>query len=229
MHARSFNGLPLKTTFLQPLAWLTSGSLDFIRCWISCHVLYEYLLSAVSLVVPLSIIYISLCLFLFFCADCPRFCVSLVCGPQPERDDIAFQLTAHFDTNWVIRNSKLNKEWGTEEGASTRKFPFQRQQPFTVEIFTSPSAYVVSRAGFGYSFGNGLITCSLLVTLLENESIKNLHFDLSRTDCHRWQSPLRVCSSRVFLGGWHSSDYGWRHGQHDRIQKCSDLSDVPFH
>ena len=79
-----------------------------------------------------------------FLCNCPRFCVSLVCGPQPERDDIAFQLTTHFDTSWVVRNSKLNKEWGAEEGAAARNFPFQRQQPFTIEIFTSPSSYVVS-------------------------------------------------------------------------------------
>lgn len=86
-------------------------------------------------------------LFYSFCAvPCPRFCVSLVCGPQPERDDIAFQLTAHFDTEWLIRNSKLAKEWGAEEGASTRKFPFERERPFIIEIFTSPSAYLVSQS-----------------------------------------------------------------------------------
>ena len=73
-----------------------------------------------------------------------RFCVGLVCGPQPERDDFAFRLTAHFDTNWVVRNSKLNKEWGEEEGAATAKFPFRSQQPFKIEIFTSPSTYLVS-------------------------------------------------------------------------------------
>jgi hypothetical protein len=69
----------------------------------------------------------------------------LVCGPQPELGDIAFQLTSHFDTNWVIRNTKINNEWGDEEGTTTRKFPFKRLQPFVIEIFNSPSSYLVSR------------------------------------------------------------------------------------
>ncbi|XP_032796210.2 galectin-4 isoform X1 [Daphnia magna] len=109
-----------------------------------------------------------------------RFCVSLVCGPQPELSAIAFQLTAHFDTNWVIRNSKLNKEWGVEEGSATRKFPFQRLQPFQLEIFTSPSCYVVAIDGnhyceyshrVSYSQANTLqITGDVQVSMIEFKS-----------------------------------------------------------
>lgn len=86
--------------------------------------------------------FIAVCAY--FVCHLSRFCVSLVCGQQRELGDIAFQLTSHFDTNWVIRNSKLNKEWGVEEGTTTHKFPFKRLQPFKIEIFTSPSSYLVS-------------------------------------------------------------------------------------
>ncbi|XP_046455752.1 galectin-4-like isoform X1 [Daphnia pulex] len=109
-----------------------------------------------------------------------RFCVSLVCGQQRELGDIAFQLTSHFDTNWVIRNSKLNKEWGVEEGTTTHKFPFKRLQPFKIEIFTSPSSYLITVDGnhhceyihrVSYSEANTLqITGDVQVSMIEFRS-----------------------------------------------------------
>jgi hypothetical protein len=87
-------------------------------------------------------LFIAVCAY--YVCHLSRFCVSLVCGQQRELGDIAFQLTSHFDTSWVIRNSKLNKEWGVVEGTTTHKFPFKRLQPFKIEIFTSPSSYLVS-------------------------------------------------------------------------------------
>ncbi|XP_046657821.1 galectin-4-like isoform X1 [Daphnia pulicaria] len=109
-----------------------------------------------------------------------RFCVSLVCGQQRELGDIAFQLTSHFDTSWVIRNSKLNKEWGVEEGTTTHKFPFKRLQPFKIEIFTSPSSYLITVDGnhhceyihrVSYSEANTLqITGDVQVSMIEFRS-----------------------------------------------------------
>jgi hypothetical protein len=98
----------------------------------------------------------------------------LICGPQPELGDIAFRLTSHFDTNWVIRNAKINKEWGVEEGTTTHKFPFKRLQPFKIEIFTSPSSYLVSHGPY--------IVHQLIA----------VHFNLARgflsVLCHVWYS-----------------------------------------
>lgn len=99
----------------------------------------------------------------YFVCLLSRFCVSLVCGPQPELGDIAFQLTSHFDTNWVIRNTKINKEWGDEEGTTTRKFPFKRLQRFIIEIFISPSSYLVSRC---WNIVHQLVIVQLCIVIL---------------------------------------------------------------
>lgn len=72
-----------------------------------------------------------------------RFAVSLLCGPQPDRASVAFQFSPRFDTEWAIRNAKINREWGEEEGETLSKFPFSSQQSFKLEIFTSPEAYLV--------------------------------------------------------------------------------------
>lgn len=72
-----------------------------------------------------------------------RFAVSLLCGPQPDRASVAFTFSPRFDLGWAIRNAKINREWGEEEGESLSKFPFCSEQPFTLEIFASPDAYLV--------------------------------------------------------------------------------------
>lgn len=82
--------------------------------------------------------------------NCNRFAVSLLCGPQPDRASVAFQFSPRFDTGWAIRNAKLNREWGEEEGESLSMFPFCSEQPFTLEIFLSPEAYLVAVDGHHY-------------------------------------------------------------------------------
>jgi len=81
---------------------------------------------------------------------CIRFNVSLVCGPQPDKADIAFQLNPRFDVEWVVRNSKVKKQWGTEEATATTAFPFHDLEPFQLEIFVSPSSYLVAINGQHY-------------------------------------------------------------------------------
>jgi len=81
---------------------------------------------------------------------CTRFNASLICGPQPDKADIALQLNPRFDVEWVVRNSKIKKHWGTEEAAATTAFPFRDSEPFQIEIFTSPSSYLVAINGKHY-------------------------------------------------------------------------------
>lgn len=117
-------------------------------------------------------LFIAVCAY--FVCHLSRFCVSLVCGQQRELGDIAFQLTSHFDTNWVIRNSKLNKEWGVEEGTTTHKFPFKRLQPFKIEIFTSPSSYLVSHCP------NNVVHQQLIIAMHVRLAMGFLFFGVSR-------------------------------------------------
>ena len=79
----------------------------------------------------------------YWFSNIDRFNVSLVCGPQPDKADIAFQLNPRFDVEWVVRNSKVKKQWGTEEATATTAFPFHDLEPFQLEIFVSPSSYLV--------------------------------------------------------------------------------------
>ena len=86
-----------------------------------------------------------------------RFNASLICGPQPDKADIALQLNPRFDVEWVVRNSKIKKHWGTEEAAATTAFPFRDSEPFQIEIFTSPSSYLVSKPWPHLNFIRSLI------------------------------------------------------------------------
>lgn len=90
-----------------------------------------------------------------------RFNVSLLCGPQPDRANVAFQLAVQFDTHWVTRNTRISKEWGEEEGTMPRKFPFSSQKQFVIELFTSNSAFFVSTVSCSFLPG-----CMFLISAI---------------------------------------------------------------
>lgn len=56
-----------------------------------------------------------------------RFHINLCSG-----SDIAFHLNPRFDENVVVRNTKINSSWGSEERSMPRKMPFIRGQSFSV-------------------------------------------------------------------------------------------------
>ncbi|XP_036078623.1 galectin-9 isoform X3 [Rousettus aegyptiacus] len=58
-----------------------------------------------------------------------RFHINLCSG-----SDIAFHLNPRFDENVVVRNTKINSFWGSEERSMPRKMPFIRGQSFSVWI-----------------------------------------------------------------------------------------------
>ncbi|XP_039741999.1 galectin-9 isoform X2 [Pteropus medius] len=58
-----------------------------------------------------------------------RFHINLCSG-----SDIAFHLNPRFDENVVVRNTKINSSWGSEERSLPRKMPFIRGQSFSVWI-----------------------------------------------------------------------------------------------
>ncbi|XP_075701106.1 uncharacterized protein LOC142665315 isoform X2 [Rhinoderma darwinii] len=59
--------------------------------------------------------------------------------------DIAFHLNPRFDEkpNVVVRNSMIRGQWGREE-RQCPKFPFQRGQPFKIQILFEPDQYKVA-------------------------------------------------------------------------------------
>lgn len=59
----------------------------------------------------------------------PRFHINLCSGK-----DIAFHLNPRFDEYAVVRNTKINDLWGTEERSLNRRMPFVQGQSFLVRL-----------------------------------------------------------------------------------------------
>ncbi|XP_035889263.1 galectin-9-like [Phyllostomus discolor] len=71
-----------------------------------------------------------------------RFHINLRSG-----SDIAFQINSHFDENSVVRNTRINGSWGTEETYLPGSMPFSRGQNFTVRIMCEVTGYKVAVNG----------------------------------------------------------------------------------
>lgn len=72
--------------------------------------------------------------------NCKRWSIDLKNG-----DQIVFHLNPRFDENpnAIVRNSMLQGRWGAEERTAS-KFPFQKGQPFMLQIFVEPEHYRVA-------------------------------------------------------------------------------------
>ncbi|RZC39200.1 Gal-bind lectin domain containing protein, partial [Asbolus verrucosus] len=75
-----------------------------------------------------------------------RFAVNLTCGRSPT-SDIAFHLNPRLQQHYVVRNSRLNGQWGEEETTSPIKFDFERNKKFNLSIFIGEGEFLVSLDG----------------------------------------------------------------------------------
>ncbi|XP_072346390.1 galectin-9C-like isoform X2 [Scyliorhinus torazame] len=72
-----------------------------------------------------------------------RFTINLKTGYS---DNIALHINQRFDENAVVRNSRINQNWGTEE-RNLPLLPFVPGQTFEVLIVVQPNCYKVSVNG----------------------------------------------------------------------------------
>lgn len=78
----------------------------------------------------------------------PRFSVNLTCGKNPSASpDYAFHFNPRLEQRYMVRNSRLNGQWGNEETTSIVKFDFERNKKFLLNIFISQSEFLVSLNG----------------------------------------------------------------------------------
>ncbi|XP_028376757.1 galectin-9-like [Phyllostomus discolor] len=68
-----------------------------------------------------------------------RFHINLRSG-----SDIAFQINSCFNKNSVVRNTRINGSWGTEETYLPGSMPFSRGQGFSVGIMCEDTGYKVA-------------------------------------------------------------------------------------
>ncbi|KAF6094589.1 galectin 9 [Phyllostomus discolor] len=71
-----------------------------------------------------------------------RFHINLRSG-----SDIAFQINSRFNENSVVRNTRINGSWGTEETYLPGSMPFSRGQGFSVWIMCEDTGYKVAVNG----------------------------------------------------------------------------------
>nr|XP_015834566.1 PREDICTED: galectin-8 isoform X2 [Tribolium castaneum] len=77
---------------------------------------------------------------------CSRFAVNLTCGKSPTAD-VAFHLNPRLLQHYIVRNTRLNGQWGDEEKTSTVKFPFRREGKFNVCILIGDGEFQVAVEG----------------------------------------------------------------------------------
>ncbi|XP_051849165.1 galectin-9-like isoform X3 [Antechinus flavipes] len=70
------------------------------------------------------------------------FTINLICG-----NDIAFHLNPRFTEKAVVRNTKINYTWGSEERSLPGFMPFTQGQPFTILIRCEMHCFKVSVNG----------------------------------------------------------------------------------
>lgn len=67
-----------------------------------------------------------------------KFVVNVQCGPG-KMDDITFHINPQFPKGAVVRNSRLDEQWGQEE--TNGSMPFTEDQPFDLIIAASSLGY----------------------------------------------------------------------------------------
>ncbi|XP_067009722.1 galectin-4 [Anabrus simplex] len=75
--------------------------------------------------------------------------VSFTCGTSA-KSDLAFHLHPHFEEYVVLRNYRIDNRWGIEETASSRRFPYKRNEDFQMQIFLSYDNFLVAFEGEHY-------------------------------------------------------------------------------
>ncbi|XP_013929274.1 PREDICTED: galectin-9-like [Thamnophis sirtalis] len=91
-----------------------------------------------------------------------RFHINLKAG-----NDTAFHLNPRFDENVIVRNSKLNMSWGSEERNLPYGMPLMRGQPFTIWIQCEGHCFKVAVNG-QHQFDYKHRICNLLqINMLE--------------------------------------------------------------
>lgn len=75
-----------------------------------------------------------------------RFALNLTCGRGPT-SDVAFHLNPRLLQHYIVRNTRLNGQWGDEEKTSTVKFPLQREGKFNLCIFIGNGEFLVNIEG----------------------------------------------------------------------------------
>lgn len=68
--------------------------------------------------------------------------MNLTCGKGPSAD-IAFHLNPRLLQRCLVRNSRLNGQWGEEETTSPVKFAFEPKKKFNLSIFVGKGEFLV--------------------------------------------------------------------------------------
>lgn len=76
---------------------------------------------------------------------CERFSINLILNTPAK--DVALHINPRLPQNYIVRNCKINKSWGTEEVTSALPFILLRGEPFSVQILITESEYYISING----------------------------------------------------------------------------------
>lgn len=71
-----------------------------------------------------------------------------------QHHDIALHVNPRLPQNYIVRNTKLNGNWGKEEVTSAQPFTLQRGSPFGVQIHVTESEYLISVNGQHFTLFN---------------------------------------------------------------------------
>lgn len=81
--------------------------------------------------------------------NCEGFAVNLTYGHAHQ--DIALHVNPRLPQNYIVRNTKINGNWGKEETTSSLPFTLMRGHKFTIQILVTEQEYLVSVNGIHFT------------------------------------------------------------------------------
>ncbi|CAG9820135.1 unnamed protein product [Phaedon cochleariae] len=78
--------------------------------------------------------------------DCTRFAIDLVCS-KDANSDIALHINPRLSQKYIVRNSRIQGDWGDEEVTMVRKFNPFREKTIHLEILVAEKEFFVAVNG----------------------------------------------------------------------------------
>ncbi|KAH8262299.1 hypothetical protein KR038_000358 [Drosophila bunnanda] len=77
--------------------------------------------------------------------NCERFSINLV--RNNEARDVALHINPRLPQNYIVRNTKVEEIWGSEEVSSALPFVLSRGQKFSIQVLVTNPCYMISVNG----------------------------------------------------------------------------------
>lgn len=91
--------------------------------------------------------------------------------------DIALHVNPRLPQNYIVRNSKINGNWGKEEVTSALPFTLKRGNPFGIQILVTESEYLISVNGLHYALYTHRVPYQRVTCIQVTGGVSDVHVE----------------------------------------------------